>query len=162
MSEFYLPELAWENVKSYIFPIDRTSIYTKIRNKYLIGQHWIETKVKYNKMKTREFLQDLSLYTCFDDYYVYNLLPVKDYFIIDMYIHIIRKHCVKTDNKNFKYSLWVKIFSFFTDEMIEKIRKKHNGFIEECKGAFYIAMIYLGFEFKIKNYQMRFKYRIKK
>ena len=162
MSEVYLPELAWENVKSYIFPIDRTSIYTKIRNQYLIGYSCIQRKEKYNKMITRADLERFSNLTCFDDYYVSGLLSFNDYYIIDMYIDIIRKHCVKTDNKNFKYSLWEKIYSFFTDEMIEKIRSKNNGFSRDCEGAFYIAMIYLGFEFKIKNYQMRFKYRIKK
>ena len=151
MTEIYFPDYVWQNIKEFLFPVNHR-IYTIIRNKYLIGNYSIENKCKYGKkINTKKYISEYHTcknlntlgWTVFDDYYVCGLLLGNKYKCIDEYVKIIKVYGQSSEKMNPDiHNLYLK-FRRYNESFFDK----HNGY----EGPFYIAMIYLGFQFKIRK-----------
>jgi len=136
--------------------------YVSIRNKYGIGSYsqLQRKKYKYGKrINTKEYLSNLDRYNgqiaIFDDYYLNNVMRYKHFQYVDKYLEIIQQFVVKTDTFNNTPSLYYIVW-----HLIDHPEDPEGCFWHD--GCFYLAMIFLGFEFKIKRYEVKFKCRINK
>lgn len=159
MNEYYLPHEVWSIVKSFMFPLH--NVYTMIRNKYLIGNYGIKSKQKFGKrIDSKEYISNYHQsknintlsWTVFDDYWVSDLLLGTKYICIDEYIKIIKTHGIRCKNMNLDPNLYWKFRNHNNDFF-----DIHNGY----EGPFYIAMIYMGFDFKIFRNKKTMAFAIK-
>jgi hypothetical protein len=143
MTEIYLPEYAWEMVKTYIMEYNYKK-YTKIRNEHGIGNYIFEKKCNYQKRKnTKESLKNLSGVVLFDTYFYKDLIPETNYVYVDEYLKLIpiylekTKHIIKREDDN----LYWHVFHKDPTNWDKYPKFLHNG-------CFYIAMLYYGYEYK--------------
>jgi hypothetical protein len=131
--------------------IERYNEYTKIRNEYAIGSYNIVGKRKYGKRVNKK---ESIFFKC--------LMRPEHYKYVDEYMDIIPKYCEKTKSlqkgEQNEHNLYHKVWRLGSNCDKDDDFKTfwHNG-------CFYLAMIYLGYDFKVtRNRHMIFNCRIKK
>lgn len=147
MNEVYFPEYAWQIIKEYAIDYSKHAIYTKIRNRYGIGNYTFVRKRKYQKRKnTKEHISTFTNVVCFENYWYYDLIPLSNYVYIDEYIKLIPKYLKKTKKiiKREDNSLYYDIFNKDPSNYDKYPDFWHNG-------CFYVAMLYYGYEYKIRR-----------
>ena len=143
----------------------RHGIYTAIRNEHNISNYGIQKdlivkKHKYKKTyNTKEYILNYIKnnpdcgWVAFDEYFITGLMPVESYKYVDEYIKIIPKFCIRTDK--IIPNIYVSTGLFGHDYLYSKVwylnpdpelEKKYPEFWHN--GCFYLAMIYLGYEYK--------------
>lgn len=149
--------------------IERYNEYTKIRNEYAIGSYNIVGKRKYGKRVNKKesiffkcLTPEYNTWAAFDDYWLCGLMRPEHYKYVDEYMDIIPKYCEKTKSlqkgEQNEHNLYHKVWRLGSNCDKDDDFKTfwHNG-------CFYLAMIYLGYDFKVtRNRHMIFNCRIKK
>lgn len=142
------------------------ALYTRIRNTYAIGSYSIVGKRKYGKRDNKKesiFFESLQCDTMavFDNYWLCGLMMPEHYKYVDEYLDIIPKYCEKTKTlqkgEQNEYNLYYKVWKLGPNCEKDDDFKTfwHNG-------CFYLAMIYLGYDFKTtRNNMMIFNCKIK-
>jgi hypothetical protein len=135
--------------------------YVSIRNKYGIGSYSeLQRKHKYGKrINTKVYLSKLNIYeglvAILDDHYFVNVMRYKHFQYVDKYLEIIQQFVVKTNTFNYTPSLYYIVW-----HLIDHPEDPEGHFWHD--GCFYLAMIFLGFEFKIVKRELKFKCKINK
>jgi hypothetical protein len=150
MNEVYFPEYSWELIKNYLIDWNKHTIYTKIRNKYGIANYMFVKKSKYQKRKnTKEYISNMikndENSVCFENYWYYGLIPFSNYIYIDEYIKLIPKYLKKT-KKIIKRDKCI-YYDIFNKDPLNY--DKYPDFWHN--GCFYVAMLYYGYEYKIRR-----------
>lgn len=133
--------------------------YVSIRNKYGIGSYSeLQRKHKYGKrINTKVYLSKLNIYeglvAILDDHYFVNVMRYKHFQYVDKYLEIIQQFVVKTNTFNYTPSLYYIVWHLINHPEDPEGHFWHDG-------CFYLAMIFLGFEFKIVKRELKFKCKI--
>lgn len=133
--------------------------YVQLRNQFQIGPYeMLKGKGKYgkrinNKEYITKFIGDGETGAVFDDYFLLNLMDYEHFKYVDKYLEIIPQYIVKTTTFNNTKFLYWDVWNLIPHPECSYGEFVHNG-------CFYLAMIFLGFEFKIVKDTVKFKCRI--
>jgi hypothetical protein len=123
--------------------------YVYLRNTYAIGNYGIRKKNKYMKrLNTKEYVlnhidnQRDPTWVSFDDYWLCDLMNYKNFKYVDEYLKIIPLVCEKTSKLNRDYDLYYNVWKLGSNYIPGDRDFCHNG-------CFYLAMIFLGYEYKL-------------
>jgi len=122
--------------------------YLNIRNTHAIGNYGIEKKRKYTKrLNTKEYVLDCIKtngwdWVAFDNYWISGLMTTNNFKYVDEYLTIIPQVCEKTSTLNKDYDLYYDVWKHSPSYKPNSPDFCHNG-------CFYLAMIYLGYEYKV-------------
>lgn len=122
--------------------------YLHIRNTHAIGNYGIEKKRKYMKrLDTKEYVLDCIKtngwdWVAFDNYWISGLMTTNNFKYVDEYITIIPQVCEKTSTLNKDYDLYYDVWKHCPSYKPKSAEFCHNG-------CFYLAMIYLGYQYKM-------------
>jgi hypothetical protein len=122
--------------------------YLNIRNTHAIGNYSIVKKRKYMKrLDTKEYVLECINtkgygWVAFNDYWIADLMSPNNFKYVDEYINTIQLYVEKTTTVNKDVNLYYDVWKLCPSYIPGSPEFCHNG-------CFYLAMIFLGYEYKL-------------